>query len=72
MHPGAMAAALPAIGAALAALPAGQAGIRLHGIPAIQRLLAPCGPVGGLAATILGSACQPVRALLFDKSAAAN
>lgn len=67
-----MAAALPAIGAALAELPTGQAGIRLHGIPAIRQLLSPRGPVGGLAATILGPACQPVRALLFDKSAAAN
>jgi ectoine hydroxylase-related dioxygenase (phytanoyl-CoA dioxygenase family) len=36
------------------------------------RLLASSGPVGGVAASVLGQACQPVRAVLFDKTAATN
>jgi len=65
-------AALDQVRAALAMLPLGRAGLRLHGIAALHPLLAPSGPVGAAAATVLGPAAQPVRAVLFNKTAAAN
>ncbi len=66
------AAALEAIQAVLDALPPGRAGLRLHGIAALHPLLAVSGPVGTAAAAVLGPAAQPVRAILFDKTAATN
>lgn len=56
----------------LARLPPDQPGIRLHGIEGLQPLLAPTGPIGTIAASVLGAACQPVRAILFDKSPVTN
>src|SRR5689334_13240 len=53
-------------------LPQDGAGVRIYGIPAIRPLLAPSGPVGAIAKSMLGSRCRPVRAILFDKSAATN
>lgn len=64
--------ALPALAGALAGLPADRAGLRLYGLPALRPLLDPTGPVGALAAGRLGRNTRPVRALLFDKSAATN
>ena len=57
---------------AVANLPPDQAGIRLHGIAALRSFLAPSGPVGQVAVAVLGEASQPVRAILFDKTAATN
>lgn len=57
---------------AIAGLPEDQAGIRLHGLPALRPFLAPTGPIGAVAASLLGEACRPVRAVLFDKTPAAN
>jgi Phytanoyl-CoA dioxygenase (PhyH) len=57
---------------AVASLPPDQAGIRLHGIAALRPFLASSGLVWKVAASILGDACQPVRAILFDKTAYAN
>ena len=57
---------------ALAGLPPNRAGIRLRGNAALQPLLAKDGPVGAVAASILGGAARPVRAILFDKTPAAN
>ena len=37
-----------------------------------RRLLASSGPVGVVAASVLGEACRPVRAVLFDKTTATN
>jgi len=65
-------AALQRIANAVAYLPPGKAGTRLHGIAALRPLLAPTGPVGAVAARALGEACQPVRAILFDKTPATN
>jgi hypothetical protein len=56
----------------LAHLPFDQPGIRLHGIEGLQPLLAATGPIGTIAASVLGKACRPVRAILFDKSPATN
>lgn len=60
---------LGALEAALADVPAGQAGVRLWGRAGLSELLH--GPLGALAGTLLPGA-RPVRALLLDKSAAAN
>ena len=57
---------------ALADQPPDHAGVRLHGIPQLSPILAPTGSVGNIAASVLGSECLPVRAILFDKSAEAN
>lgn len=46
--------------------------MRLQGFPALGPILDRRGPVGRLAAGILGPASRPVRAILFDKSPAAN
>jgi len=70
--PGAAAAALPAIEAALAGLPEERAGLRLHGRPDLTALLVPEGPIGAVVAQAVGRAMQPVRALLFDKSPGTN
>jgi hypothetical protein len=66
------AADLQGIRTALADLPPEQAGIRVRGIAALRPYLAPTGPVGAVAASVLGDACRPVRAILFDKTAATN
>jgi hypothetical protein len=49
-----------------------RAGIRLHGISGLPALLAPEAPIGSVAAGAIGPAARPVRAILFDKTAAAN
>jgi Phytanoyl-CoA dioxygenase (PhyH) len=57
---------------ALADLPEDQAGLRLHGIGAVTPHLDSSGAIGRVAGSALGSACRPVRAVLFDKTAANN
>lgn len=52
--------------------PSDQAGIRLFGLEAIRPFLASSGPVGSLAAAAMAGAPQPVRAILFDKTASTN
>lgn len=69
--PGAAAPFLSALEDALTALPTGQAGIRLHGISGLGALLTP-EVLGRSAAAVLGPGAVPVRAILFDKSDAAN
>ncbi|MCI4589855.1 phytanoyl-CoA dioxygenase family protein [Sphingobium sp. BYY-5] len=64
--------ALAAIEAAFSALPTDRAGQRLASLPALAEILAPTGPIGRHAAAHLGTAAKPVRAILFDKSAATN
>ena len=70
--PGAAAALLPDLMAALADLPSGVPGLRLAGIPQLTRLLEAGGAVGRVAARNAGVGAKPVRALLFDKSTTAN
>lgn len=65
-------AALPLLPALLdlaASMPAGQAGIRLHGA-GVGDLLASEGAIAGLVGAAIGPAARPVRAILFDKPAA--
>jgi len=58
--------------AALSDQPAYHAGTRLFGVGAIRPFVQREGPVGMLAASILGDACHPVRAILFDKTPHTN
>jgi hypothetical protein len=69
---GAASIVLPEIRNALPNLPPKQAGLRIAGIEALRQLLAPDGTIGTIAASILGSNCRSVRAILFDKTAEAN
>lgn len=69
---GAVAADLPVIVATVATLPTDRAGIRIAGNAAVRSLLQPDGTIGTIASAALGAAAQPVRAVLFDKSAATN
>jgi hypothetical protein len=64
--------ALAHLAALLAHLPLDQPGIRLRGIVGLAPLLAPSSPIGAIAASELGDACKPVRAILFDKTPASN
>lgn len=57
---------------ALAGQPRDQAGVRLSGVPELRTFLYPSGPVGQIPASLVGAACFPVRAILFDKSAERN
>lgn len=66
------AAALALVETALAMLPADRAGQRLASLAAIAPVLAPGGAIGCHAAAHLGRNARPVRAILFDKSAATN
>jgi hypothetical protein len=52
--------------------PAERAGVRLHGTVALTRLLAADGSLGSLASESLGTSCNAVRAILFDKTEATN
>lgn len=63
---------LDALARAVADFPPDRAGVRLHGVAALAPLLAATGAVGTVAAVHLGRSCRPVRALMLDKSAAAN
>ena len=63
---------LRALDADFAPLQAGRPGIRLTGVAALQPILLADGAVGAIAAKVLGPAAQPVRAVLFDKTAQAN
>ena len=65
--PGAAAPFLARLESVLAGLPADQAGIRLHDVIGLAALLA---EIGSSAAQLGGG--KPVRAILFDKNAAAN
>jgi hypothetical protein len=60
------------IEAALGHLPEDRAGVRLRDMASLTPLITAGSRIGGLALTTLGAAARPVRALLFDKSPAAN
>jgi len=57
---------------AFAHLPTDVAGIRLSDCLGLQSTLAASGPVGRIAAGLIGELAQPVRAVLFDKTATTN
>jgi ectoine hydroxylase-related dioxygenase (phytanoyl-CoA dioxygenase family) len=66
------AATLQALAGAIADVPQHQAGVRLFGRAGLRPLLAASGPIGMVAASVLGRACRPVRAILFDKTPDTN
>lgn len=71
--PGALSAeGLATLERALATVATGRAGVRLHGIEPLRPMLVAEGVIGAAAAALLGTGCQPVRAILFDKTAGAN
>jgi hypothetical protein len=73
LRPAALCAAgLAAIEVALSKIPAHRPGTRLASDPALSALLAAAGTIGRIAADHLGPDARPVRAILFNKSAAAN
>jgi hypothetical protein len=63
---------LDSVEAALSDLPRDQAGLRLKGIEGLTPFLDSTGHIGRCAASVLGADCQPVRAILFDKTAETN
>lgn len=56
----------------LARLPCDRAGLRLRGVEGLAPFLTATGEIGSCAASVLGDDCQPVRAVLFDKTAETN
>ncbi|WP_294292550.1 phytanoyl-CoA dioxygenase family protein [uncultured Sphingomonas sp.] len=72
LYTGAALADLSALHAMASAVPLDRAGVRLQGIAALRPILETKGAIGLLAATVLGPGTRAVRAILFDKSAAAN
>jgi hypothetical protein len=72
LHSAINSAVLQDIVRAVADQPSAQAGVRLHGIATLRSLLEAGGPVGEIAASVLGPACRPVRAILFDKTTEQN
>jgi hypothetical protein len=73
-HPfrGAILTCLDELISILEQVPKHEAGVRLHGVTALQPLLACNGPIGAIAAQVLGPSTRPVRAVLFNKSAETN
>jgi hypothetical protein len=69
---GALKPCMAELKAAIADLPPDEAGIRIHGIEALEPLLASTGCIGAVAASVLGEGAQPVRAILFNKSPKTN
>lgn len=49
-----------------------RAGLRLHGVIALQDALAPAAELGRIATSLLGPKARAVRALLFDKTPSTN
>lgn len=57
---------------ALAALPKSRPGVRIGEGQQLQPFLGHAGPIGAIAASVLGGQARPVRAILFDKTAGRN
>lgn len=69
---GALTGSMPHLLAALDHLPKDHAGIRIADLDNLKPLLGSTGPIGSIAAKALGARSQPVRAILFDKTAQTN
>jgi len=72
LYPDAISDVLADLRQVLAHLPPDHAGIRIHGMAALRPYWATSGPIGSIAAEVLGVGCRAVRAILFDKTAATN
>lgn len=71
LQPGAALQSIAAVEGALAGVPTGRAGIRLFGSDRLWPILGTESAIGSIAAGLRPGA-RPVRAILFDKTAAAN
>lgn len=71
-YQGAVARHLDDLRAALSCLPETHAGIRINGIQRLFPFLTRQGPIGSIAASVLGPSTRAVRAILFDKTAETN
>ncbi|WBH15265.1 phytanoyl-CoA dioxygenase family protein [Sphingomonas radiodurans] len=71
LHAGAALSILEGLRNVTTTLSPDRAGIRLHGNPALRRILA-TPAIGAIAKSYLGPAARPVRAILFDKTPATN
>ena len=58
--------------AAVDLLPGDGPGLRLNGVSSLEPFLSVSGCIGAVAGQLLGEQARPVRAILFDKSEAAN
>ena len=58
--------------AALATLPSSVPGVRIGDGPQLKPFLDIAGPIGAVAAAVLGPKARPVRAIVFDKTAERN
>lgn len=56
----------------LAALPRSRPGVRIWEGRQLRPFLYKAGPIGAIAASVLGEQARPVRAILFDKTAERN
>lgn len=63
---------LPELEALLADLPNDRAGIRIYGRPELAEILSPESRFGQMLRPYVGMQHRPVRAIMFDKSAATN
>jgi hypothetical protein len=72
LYPGAVTAEVEHLRTLFADQPQHVAGIRLNGLEGLRPFLAPEGAIGTLAASLIGGRCEPVRAILFDKTAETN
>ena len=69
---GVLAAEMIRLEQALAGMPTDSAGVRLQANDALREMLAAGGCIGAIPAQFLGPAAQPVRAVLFNKTAKTN
>ena len=58
--------------AALVGLPSDEAGVRIHGLEALEPMVARTGCIGAVAGAVLGAIARPVRAILFNKTPDTN
>lgn len=72
LAPGAVTAALPDLRSILGEIAPDRAGTRIGRDERLRPFLLPSGPIGSVAAAILGPQARAVRAILFDKTAEMN
>jgi hypothetical protein len=65
-------AACACLETALAALPRSRPGVRISEGRELQPFLNDTGPIGAIAASVLGEQARPVRAIVFDKTVDRN
>jgi len=69
---GAIKSCLADLEAAVAGISPDAAGVRIHGLQSLRRMVAVNGCIGAIAASVLGPSAKAVRAILFNKSMERN